>query len=98
MIAIAGWENGPQFYSSRRGSRFFRRLANTRPEAYELACLRNPQVRAKMLQTASASAVPAAPPKSNFPNINGNTVAPRSKKMTMDETISSVISKHYSPH
>lgn len=72
--------------------------ASTLPEAYELACLRNPQVRAKMLQTASASAVPAAPPKSNFPNINGNTVAPRSKKMTMDETISSVISKHYSPH
>ena len=72
--------------------------ASTLPEAYELACLRNPQVRAKMMQTASAPAVPATSPKSNFPNINGNTVAPRSKKMTMDETIGSVIAKHYSPH
>lgn len=71
--------------------------ASTLPEAYELACLRNPQVKAKML-APSAPAAPAQKPASNFPNINGSTVAPRSKKMTMDETISSVINKHFSPH
>lgn len=72
--------------------------ANTLPEAYELACLRNPTIRAKLQQPAAAPAVAGAKPAASFPNINGNTVAPRTKKMSMDETIGSVIAKHYPSH
>lgn len=72
--------------------------ASTLPEAYELACLRNPTIRAKMLTPPTAPAASAKAPASGFPNINGNTSVPRSKKMTMDETINAVVAKHYSPH
>ena len=70
--------------------------ASTLQEAYELACLRNPEVRAKVV-TASAPA-PAPAKAANFPNLNGSSATPRARKLTMDETIGSVINKHYPSH
>lgn len=71
--------------------------ASTLPEAYELACLRNPAVKAKML--AESAPQPPAPAKAaSLPNINGSTVAPRARKMSMEDTIGAVVAKHYQSH
>lgn len=70
--------------------------ASTLPEAYDIACLRNPAVKAKIL---AAGAAPAPTPKAaSFPNINGSVTSPRARKLSMDETINGVIAKHYSSH
>lgn len=72
--------------------------ASNLPEAYELACHRNPSVRAKMMEemvkqrTQTAGASPTKAP--SFPNINGNSSG-RSRKMTMDDTIDSVVARHF---
>lgn len=68
--------------------------ASTLPEAYELACYRNPAVRAKLM----APSAPAPTAKPSLPNINGSTTTPRARKLSMEDTINGVISKHYSSH
>ena len=68
--------------------------ASTLSEAYELACYRNPAVRAKLL----APSAPAPQAKASLPNINGSTTTPRQRKLSMEDTINGVISKHYSSH
>lgn len=70
--------------------------ASTLPEAYELACFRNPKIRADM----TAPPPPAAPSRvSKFPNVNGDSVAvSRGKKMSIEDTINSVVDKHFSTH
>jgi hypothetical protein len=70
--------------------------ASTLPEAYEIACFRNPRIRAEMV----APPPPAAPGRSpKFPNLNGDTGgAPRGRKMSIDDTINSVVDKHFSTH
>lgn len=71
--------------------------AGTLREAYDLACLRNPAVKAKILAESAPQAQPPAKAAS-LPNINGSTVAPRSRKLSMEDTIQGVITKHYSQH
>ncbi len=70
--------------------------ASTLPEAYEIACFRNPRIRAEM----AAPPPPAAPTRTpKFPNLNGETSGPlRGKKMSIEDTIDSVVKSHYSAH
>jgi len=78
-----------------------RNVVSNLPDAYETACQRNPAVRAKIIDEAVKSQTKAqvAPtPAAKFPNINGNASASRAKKMSLDETIDSVVSKHYPTH
>ena len=74
--------------------------ASTLPDAYELACLKNPAVRAKVI-AAQAALLPNAvnPPQVKFPNINGaSTGLVKGRKLTMDETIDAIAAKHSSTH
>lgn len=70
--------------------------ASNLPEAYELACHRNPTVRAKMMDDAVKAQLKTAPTQTRppFPNINGNSSG-RNRKMSMDDTIDAVVASHY---
>jgi hypothetical protein len=77
--------------------------ASSLAEAYEIACWANPAVRAKMIakQQSEKPALTAQPRGKNgtFVNIedSGSTPTIRVKKLTMDQTIDSVVAKHYDP-
>jgi hypothetical protein len=74
--------------------------ASNLQEAYDLACHRNPAVRAKIMdemvkaqaKVNPATGTPANP--SRFPNINGNASG-RNRKMTIDDTVDAVVARHY---
>lgn len=71
--------------------------AQSLPEAYELAVLRNPSVKPRYI--ASLTPKPPAPPapKAKLPNVKSSaTPASLSKPGSMEETMAGVISKHYS--
>lgn len=72
--------------------------ASTLPEAYELACYKNPAVRAKII-AAEAARSAVTSPQVKFPNVNGaSTGQARGRKMSIDETIDAIAAKHSSPH
>lgn len=73
------------------------------PSAYDLACWANPAVRAKMLakQPASSAAVQNARDKKTGQFINVEPAVPstrRPKTGTIDNTIDSIVAKHYTAH
>lgn len=74
------------------------------PTAYELACYANPAVRAKMLAEQQALPPAGQQPKRDasgkFINLESNpdTKPPRTRKVSMDETIDAVVATHYSKH
>ena len=65
-------------------------------EAYELALLRNPEVKARYLTKLAKDFAPAPSNVSKLPNVKSSaTPISASKPGTIDETIAGVISKHY---
>jgi hypothetical protein len=71
--------------------------AESLPEAYELAIMRNPEVKAKYLAKLSAATAPAPSTASNLPNVKSSAavVNPKKTPKTMDDTMAEVIAKHY---
>lgn len=71
------------------------RKAETLEEAYELAIMRNPEVKARYLADLAAKANPGnnPPPATNLKS--SPTPAEPPKPKTMDDTIDAVIRKHY---
>lgn len=71
------------------------------PSAYELACLRNPDVRKKYLADQQVQAEPGdTTPRKTPLNIDGDERPPPRKKAngaTIDDTINAVVAKHYQP-
>ena len=66
-------------------------------EAYELAVMRNPNVKGRYLQSLAAKANPPGALLPKLPNVKSTATPVRSKKpATIDDTIDSVIAKHYS--
>ena len=74
------------------------------PTAYELACYANPAVRAKILAEQQVSSPAGQPQKRDatgkFINLESNAdpKPPRTRKVSMDETIDAVVATHYSKH
>ena len=67
--------------------------SSTLEEAYELACYRNPSVRAKMFEEQAKPASTGNVAK--FPNLSSDTTAPpRTKKRSMDETVDEIVAKY----
>lgn len=68
--------------------------------AYELACYANPAVRAKILAKQQAAPSPAPQQKQAIPNIDGSGQArvrtPTPK--TIEDTVDSIVAKHYPTH
>jgi hypothetical protein len=67
-------------------------------EAYELAVMRNPEVKAKYLTKLATLAAPAPTTAVKLPNVKSSATPARKgeKPATMDETMNAVIAKHYS--
>lgn len=67
--------------------------------AYELAIYANPDVRAKVIAEQQSTARPPVNSGKKFPNLDGNDSALSKPKLgSIDDTINSVVSKHYSKH
>jgi hypothetical protein len=72
--------------------------------AYDLACWANPAVRAKMLAEQQAVQTPSATPKRDgkngrFINLDGEADGKsKSKPISIDNTIDSIVNKHFSSH
>jgi len=70
--------------------------AESLPEAYELAVMRNPVVKAKYLAKLAASTAPAPSKAETLPNVKSSSTPPRGAKPgTMDDTMNAVLAKHY---
>jgi hypothetical protein len=66
--------------------------------AYDLACWANPVVRAKLIKDQqSAAAAPKVPKPTNL-NGSGEGTPSSRRKASIDDTIDSVVSKHYPSH
>lgn len=65
-------------------------------EAYEIAVMRNPEVKAKYLTALAKKSTPPPSTASNLPNVKSSaTPISQSKPLTIDQTVDSVIRKHY---
>ena len=71
--------------------------AQSLAEAYQLAVLRNPTVRPKFIASLTPKSVPPPSNASKLPNVK-SSATPRSpsKAGSMDDTINSIVAKHYS--
>lgn len=69
---------------------------NDLAEAYQMAVLRNPEVKARYFEAMARASAPAASKASKLPNVKSSaTPASPSKPGSIDDTINSVIAKHY---
>lgn len=68
------------------------------PEAYELAVMRNPEIKAKYLAKLASATTPAPSSAPNLPNVKSSSAvpSPKGKPKTIDDTISQIVAKHYS--
>ncbi len=65
-------------------------------EAYELAVLRNPEVKARYLASLASKVAPAPSTASKLPNVKSSATPKNpAKKATMDDTFAEVLAKHY---
>lgn len=65
-------------------------------EAYELAVMRNPVVKAKYIAKLAAATTPQPSQADTLPNVKSSATPPRGgKPKTMDDTMSAVLAKHY---
>jgi hypothetical protein len=72
--------------------------AETLAEAYELAVMRNPEVKAKYLTKLATLAAPAPSTAVKLPNVKSSATPARNgaKAPSMDDTFKAVLAKHYS--
>jgi len=68
--------------------------ARSLPEAYELAILRNPGVKAKYF-TSLASRHVSKPTLPSLPNLKGAALPPKVKAGTIDQTFETILDKHF---
>lgn len=67
------------------------------PEAYEIALLRNPDVKARYFAKLAKELTPPPSPASKLPNVKSSaTPLSAPKPRTMDDTFAEVLRKHYS--
>lgn len=65
-------------------------------EAYEIAVMRNPVVKAKYIAKLAAATTPQPSQAVTLPNVKSSATPPRGgKPKTMDDTMSAVLAKHY---
>lgn len=65
-------------------------------EAYEMAVMRNPAVKAKYLAKLAAATTPVPSKAETLPNVKSSSTPPRGAKPgTMDDTMQAVLAKHY---
>jgi uncharacterized protein YeaO (DUF488 family) len=70
--------------------------AQSLAEAYEIAVLRNPGVKARYIASLAAKAAPPPSSALKLPNVKSTaTPISRAKPATMDDTIAEVLAKHY---
>jgi hypothetical protein len=66
-------------------------------EAYGIAVMRNPSVKARYIAALAAKSAPPPSTASKLPNVKSSaTPIKSSKKVSIDDTIAGVIAKHYS--
>lgn len=71
--------------------------ASSLPEAYELAVLKNPAVKARYIAGLAAKVAPPVSSATKLPNVKSSATPPSpAPKGSIDDTINSVIAKHYS--
>lgn len=70
--------------------------ATSLPEAYELAIMRNPEVKGRYLQSLALKATPPAANLPKLPNVKSSATPIRPAKAgSIDDTIDGVIKKHF---
>ena len=70
--------------------------ATSLSEAYEIAVLRNPGVKARYIAGLAAKSAPPLSNASKLPNVKSTaTPISRAKPATMDDTLAEVLAKHY---